>query len=959
MLEETLLAAVLDSAPCAVLVLEGRSEPSATPRIRRANHRVRELLGYQPQELSGRSLRVLRRRGADDEGFRRLGEALRSSRSFDMELHLRTADGAPRPCRVRGGPLPGPGNRWAIWMEAADRPAPVETRPLPAPADFAGLTAELLYTLRVTADGGFAVDWVDPRVVEWLGAPSDGNGPDPFAQVLPEDRRQLLRRNQQLVRGETVDLVYRLRRTDGDVLRVRDRARPLVDARGLVVAACGALRREPDAPALPAAPDPDRCAAILTRVLHEPAFVVDADGTVVAAGDRPATPLAVRLRDAIGRDLATALPVDVADELLDRVDRVLATGGSTCFRIALPENGGSAGFEATVAALDAERALVQLRPLVSPSRGEAEPTPALAEAAATWQGPPAEAPRAAHRWRLALLDLVADGVVGTDDRGRIVWLNRAAESIFGYAAEELLGRPFDVLLAPSDDRPSTFSALIEEIRREPTGQAEAVGRRRDGEAIPIEVFASSVRQEPGGYALTVRDITVRRQTEEAVRALAYYDPLTGLPNRLLFHDRLGQAIERARRNRQFLAVMLVDLDRFKLINDSLGLQAGDAVLKAVGERLRETLRKSDTVARLGGDEFMVLLHGIGGAEAAAKVAQKLLDCFRRPFRLHGDELEMSACIGIAIYPHDGTDPEVLIKNADTALGRAKEQGRGHYQFYTTDMNAAAFQRLMLESRLRRALSQQEFVVYYQPQVSLEDGRVVGVEALLRWFHPDHGMVPPAEFIPLAEETGLIVPIGEWVLETACSQVRAWHQRGFPGLRLGVNLSARQFQQRDLVGRIGELLHRLDFPPERLQLELTESVVMRDAAESAQRLRELTALGLELALDDFGTGYSSLGYLRRFPIRALKIDRTFVHDIATDPTSAALCRAIVALGTSLDLRVVAEGVETVEQLRLLRAFGCHEIQGYLYSRPLPAGELLAVLEQRRRLPEDDEDGPARG
>jgi EAL domain-containing protein (putative c-di-GMP-specific phosphodiesterase class I) len=271
------------------------------------------------------------------------------------------------------------------------------------------------------------------------------------------------------------------------------------------------------------------------------------------------------------------------------------------------------------------------------------------------------------------------------------------------------------------------------------------------------------------------------------------------------------------------------------------------------------------------------------------------------------------------------------------------------------MNAAAFQRLMLENRLRRALAQEEFVVYYQPQIDLRSGRIVGVEALLRWFHPDHGMVPPAEFIPLAEETGLIVPIGEWVLETACRQVRAWHGQGFGSLRLGVNLSARQFQQRDLVGRIGRLLAELDFPAELLQLELTESVVMRDAAESVARLRELTALGVELALDDFGTGYSSLGYLRRFPIRALKIDRTFVHDIATDPTSAALCRAIVALGTSLDLRVVAEGVETVEQLRLLRAFGCHEMQGYLYSRPLPAGELFALLDKAPSLPAAERDG----
>lgn len=955
MLDDTLLAAVLDTAPAALLLLESGEEATAPPRIRRANARIRSLLGYQPHELCGRSLRVLRRRGVDEEGFRELTAAIYGGQPAELSLRLRTADGGTRLCRVCCEPLASNRRHCALWLEPVDISVAVGPFPGPAPADYAGLTRDLLYSLRLSESGALVLEWTDPRLAELLGgegAVSDGL----LGRVPPEDRRILLRKHQSLLRGETVTVRYRLVRGDGTMVEVIDRARPVTDASGLVVGACGALEpRLPDAGSAAVSSVAERCAVILARALHETVVLLDADGTALAVGDEPATPLVRRLRDAIGRDLASAVPPEFADRLLDHLERVLASGESERLRVTLAENGESADYEAMLAALDREHALLVLRRLQARPPGPGRPT-GLAEAPApAFLVSPAEEPRAAHRWRLALLDLVADGVIGTDNDGRILWLNRSAEAIFGYPAEELLGRPFDLLLASSNDRPNSFQALIDEIRREPTGQTEAVGRRRDGEAIPIEVFAAPVGQPPGGYALTVRDITVRRQTEEAVRALAYYDPLTGLPNRLLFHDRLGQAIERARRNRQLLAVMLVDLDRFKLINDSLGLQAGDAMLKAVGERLRSTLRKSDTVARLGGDEFMVLLHGIAGAEAAAKVAQKLLDCLRPPFRIHGDELDTSACIGIALYPHDGTDPDVLIKNADAALGRAKEQGRNHYQFYTNDMNAAAFQRLMLENRLRRALSQEEFVVYYQPQVSLETGLVVGVEALLRWFHPDHGMVPPAEFIPLAEETGLIVPIGEWVLETACAQVRSWHERGFAGLRLAVNLSARQFQQRDLVGRIGRMLERLGFPPEDLQLELTESVVMRDAAESAQRLRDLTALGVELALDDFGTGYSSLGYLRRFPIRALKIDRTFVHDIATDPTSAALCRAIVALGTSLELRVVAEGVETPEQLRLLRAFGCHEMQGYLYSRPLPAGELLALLGQRKPLPANDGEG----
>jgi diguanylate cyclase (GGDEF)-like protein len=394
--------------------------------------------------------------------------------------------------------------------------------------------------------------------------------------------------------------------------------------------------------------------------------------------------------------------------------------------------------------------------------------------------------------------------------------------------------------------------------------------------------------------------------------------------------------------------MLVDLDRFKLINDSLGLETGDLIIKGVADRLVQTLRKSDTVARLGGDEFMLLLLGTNGAEAAARVAQKVLEVLKPPLRADAHELTTSASIGIALFPHDGDDADTLIKNADNALSRAKEQGRNHYQFYTDDMNAAAFERLMLESRLRKALEHGEFVIYYQPKVSLADGAVLGVEALLRWFHPDLGLVPPAEFIPLAEETGLIVPIGAWVLRTACAQVRRWHRMGHARLELAVNISARQFQEKNLVATIAAAVDESGIAADLLELELTESVIMRDAPEAARRLKELTALGLRLAIDDFGTGYSSLGYLKAFPISTLKIDRSFVRDVDRDPNSAALAQAIIALASSLKHKVVAEGVETREQLDLLRACGCQELQGYVFSRPLPPEELLALLEKGARL-----------
>src|SRR4051794_13820420 len=557
-------------------------------------------------------------------------------------------------------------------------------------------------------------------------------------------------------------------------------------------------------------------------------------------------------------------------------------------------------------------------------------------------------PSNGESWLNAVMNSVADGIVLLDLEGTINWLSSSAETIFDYPRDAAVGASIDLLLPLPAEHGGSLLDRLQGPR--PGGvPLELTLRRRSGELLPVEVESSVVEQRDRRMiVLVLRDLTGRRQTEETLRSLAYHDPLTGLPNRLLFHDRLSQAIERARRARQLLTVMLVDLDRFKLINDSLGLVTGDQIIKGVADRLVQKLRKSDTVARLGGDEFMVLLLGTTGAEAAARVAQKLLDVLRPPLQVDGHELTTSASIGIALFPHDGDDADTLIKNADNALSRAKEQGRNHYQFYTDDMNVTAFERLMLESRLRKALEQDEFVIYYQPKVSLVDGAVIGVEALLRWFHPDLGLVPPGEFIPLAEETGLIMDIGAWVLKTACTQVRRWQRMGHGRLELAVNISARQFQEKNLVATIAAAVEESGMQAGLIELELTESVIMRDAPEAARRLQELTALGIRLAIDDFGTGYSSLGYLRAFPISTLKIDRSFVRDIDRDPNSAALAQAIIALASSLKLKVVAEGVETREQLEQLRACGCQELQGFIFSKPLPPEELLARLEQGTKL-----------
>ena len=455
----------------------------------------------------------------------------------------------------------------------------------------------------------------------------------------------------------------------------------------------------------------------------------------------------------------------------------------------------------------------------------------------------ASLPGEGEPWFNAILDSVADGIVTLDQGGTVTWLSRTAETILDYPREAAIGAPLSVLMNASIDQPA---GTLERLVADQSGRSrpiELMVRRRSGEFVPIEVEATT--SDVAGVwmrVLAVRDITIRRQTEETLKSLAYHDPLTGLPNRLLFQDRLTQSIERAKRAKQQFAVMQVDLARFKLINDSLGLEKGDQVLRGVAERLTGTLRASDTVARLGADEFLVLLLGVAGVEAAARVAQKLLESLQQSLPVNGTELTPEASIGIALYPHDGVEADQLLNNAGAALSRAKEHGRNHYQFHTDDMNVAAFERLMLETNLRKALEQGEFVVFYQPKVSLETGVVTGLEALVRWQSPDLGLVPPAEFIPRAEETGLIVPVGEWVLRTACAQVERWHRMGFPTLQLAVNLSARQFQHRDLVASIAQVVDATGIKPALLELELTESVVMRDPVDTAKRLHELRALG---------------------------------------------------------------------------------------------------------------------
>mgnify|MGYP001253631910 CR=1 FL=1 len=528
-----------------------------------------------------------------------------------------------------------------------------------------------------------------------------------------------------------------------------------------------------------------------------------------------------------------------------------------------------------------------------------------------------------------------------------VWWNEGYRTLFGYRPEETkpTAESWSDHIHPEEKERVLWGihAVIDT-----GGQSwsdEYRFRRRDGSWADIYDRGFVVRDATGRATRMIgamMDISDRKRAEEQLARMAQFDALTGLPNRNLFRDRLGQAIARAHREGWVTAVAFVDLDRFKEINDTLGHAAGDEVLKAVGERLRASLREGDTVARLGGDEFTVILEDVGTLERAAAVARKILAAFEPPIAVDGKDLFISGSIGLAAYPDHGSDAEVLLQHADTAMYHAKGEGRNALKVYAPTMGAEASERRSVEDGLRLALARGEFVLHYQPIVDLAGGAVTGVEALLRWQHPEWGLVAPGRFIQVAEQSGLIVPIGAWVLRRACRQAAAWRDAGVPPVTVSVNLSARQFRKAGLADEIAAALHEAGLEPARLKLEITESLLMDNPQASGALLARLKEMGVTLALDDFGTGYSSLSYLRHFPLDVLKIDQSFVRDLSTDPEDAVIVRAMIGLAHSLQLTLTAEGVETAEQLAFLRAHGCQTAQGYLFSRPLPAAEAEALL-----------------
>lgn len=543
----------------------------------------------------------------------------------------------------------------------------------------------------------------------------------------------------------------------------------------------------------------------------------------------------------------------------------------------------------------------------------------------------------------SVIESANDAIILTDEIGTITYWNKGAQFLFDLTKEEVVGENIQIIIPERYKEPHRKGMERYRTTRIPhvVGKTvELYGLKKDGSEFPFEMSLATWQTEKGiQFSSIIRDITERRLTEEKINSLVYLDPLTGLPNRRLLYDRLTAALDQAKLNLQVISILYIDLDRFKPINDTFGHQTGDQVLIEVSNRIQGIITKQDTLSRIGGDEFILLLSNTDYVETA-KQARNILNALNKPFHINGHDMFITSSIGISMFPSNGEDLETLFKNADLAMYRVKEHGKNDFQFFTPEMNENISRKTKLEIGLRKGLEQGEFTIHYQPQIEIKNGNLIGVEALIRWNHPELGSISPAEFIPLAEESGIIVHIGEWVIQKACQQVKIWQDAGYPSFRVAVNISAKQFSQSNLTEIVKKALTDTDLDPKYLELELTESII-QNSKSAISTMHKLKSMGIHLSIDDFGTGYSSLSYLKLFPIDTLKIDQYFTRNIHADVKDAALVDTIIKMAHNLELNVIAEGVETLYQLEFLQQRQCDQAQGYYFSRPLPAEEFERV------------------
>lgn len=634
-----------------------------------------------------------------------------------------------------------------------------------------------------------------------------------------------------------------------------------------------------------------------------------------------------------GRSIYEVMPPEIARQRMHYVEQALLTGETQIYEFQLAWSAEHISFEeARIVVSGEDEVLVIIRDITERKQME-------------------EALRASEERYRRIIETTSEGVLIIDAENQTVFANKTMAQLLGYSLEEMLG--MSLLSFVSPEQRSLAIAAMSYVQNSKQDIRESFDLQlccKDGTILWALVSANAILDRTGKYAGALgmfTDITQRKIAEEKIHYQALHDLLTDLPNRTMFNEKLEAALIQAK-NQHLLAVLFLDLDRFKTINDTLGHAVGDRLLQAVAQRLDNCLQAHGIVARWGGDEFTILLPKIINATASAEISQAIINTLKPAFNLEGHQLHISSSIGIALYPTDGEDGETLVRNADAALYRSKQKGRNNYQFYTAAMNSQASELLLLENDLYYALSHQQFEVYYQPQVNTTTKEITGMEALVRWHHPQFGLISPAKFIPLAEETGLIVPLDQWVLQTACIQNKAWQDAGLPSIRMSVNLSARQFQQPALIGIVAETLEETGLAPEYLELEITETIAMEDVELSKMILDKLHEMGVHLSIDDFGTGYSSLSYLKQFPLNTLKIDKSFINDVASTPQNASIIKAIMTLGKGFNLRIIAEGVETQAQKDCLQSLKCEEIQGYFFSPPLPTVQATDFLANSRSL-----------